>query len=94
MWQPLKLRAERLGTECGERWVRAGQSGTSPRREGAPASAPPSPSAPGACGELGESGCLASRWASCSCPQTLLDFPPWKSSSRFLGNLWEAPWSC
>lgn len=66
------------------------------RREPVPvfASAPPSPEAPGACGELGESGCLDSRWVSCSCPQTPLDFPPWKSSSCFLGNLWEALCRC
>ena len=87
---------ERLGKESRDRWE-AGQDGTSPRRVElfpAPASALSSPSAPGACEELGESGCLGSRWASCSCPQMLLDFPPGKSSSDFLGKLWEAPGRC
>lgn len=89
MWLPPKSRAERLGKECGDYRAGAGWG-----REPVPASALLSPLALGAFGELGESGCLGSRWASCSSPQMLLDFGPWKSSSRVLGKLWEALWRC
>lgn len=63
------------------------------RREplSAPVSAPASPwAAARACGELGDSGCLGSRWVSCSCPQTLLPGNPppasWESCGKLCGG--------
>lgn len=80
--------AEGLGKECEDCWAGA-ECG-----EGARPCACLSPCFLFGPRSLWESGCLGSRWASCLSPQTLLDFGPWKSSSRFLGKLWEALWRC
>lgn len=86
---------ERLGKECRDRWE-AGLDGTSRR-------ANPFLPLPQLCLPLQPLEPVRS-WGNLvawvpggqagSCPQMLLDFPPGKSSSDFLGKLWEAPWRC